>query len=339
MKPYAALTFHGKLRRLHQLAISALESYDLDHPRLEYHTFSTNLLYRVSTPSGERFILRMASPGWRTYEDLLAEALWLEALDRDTSIPVPVIHPTRSGELVVQMADPGIPKVWNASLMRWLPGRLLVHYLTPPNLEKMGALFALLHHHGASWKPPAGFTTRRFEHWLSRGEPNLLVDPQKSPAIAALPPASQAILEQLHLSVEGAYADIERSDLRVIHSDLWHENIKLYHGRLAPFDFEDTLWGFRVHDIAMAMLDLLEATDDLRYAELLASFQRGYTADLAWPADPLEPFQIGRLLWKVNWFARFRPERIPKLVEAHLPVFQLYLQSGRIIRPPAVIFE
>ena len=69
------------------------------------------------------------------------------------------------------------------------------------------------------------------------------------------------------------------------------------------FDFEDTVWGFRAHDIAMAMLDLLEDTDETRYAKLLAAFRRGYQAHLAWPDDRIEPFQIGRLLWKINWVA------------------------------------
>jgi len=50
---------------------------------------------------------------------------------------------------------------------------------------------------------------------------------------------------------------------------------------LHPFDFEDTVWGFRAHDIAMAMLDLLEATDDAQFAVLLAAFRRGYQARMA----------------------------------------------------------
>ena len=41
------------------------------------------------------------------------------------------------------------------------------------------------------------------------------------------------------------------ADLRVIHCDLWHENVKLHRGRLRPFDFEDTVWGYRLHDLAM----------------------------------------------------------------------------------------
>jgi len=82
MKPYNDLSDTGKLRRLRDLAMAALTHYDLQSPEIAYHGFETNLFYRVTTASGKRFMLRLASPGWRTFEDLLSEALWLDALHR-----------------------------------------------------------------------------------------------------------------------------------------------------------------------------------------------------------------------------------------------------------------
>jgi Ser/Thr protein kinase RdoA (MazF antagonist) len=227
-----------------------------------------------------------------------------------------------------------VTEVWNATLMSWVPGRLLGKYLTPPNLVKMGALFATLHQHGATWTPPPGFTTRRFEHWLSRGEENRIVGNRQAENLASLPSAWCELLERLHHHVEQAYAAIDRSDLRVIHCDLWHDNIKLYRGVLHPIDFEDTVWGFRAHDIAMAMLDLLEATDETRYTSLLAAFRSGYEAKMAWPVDPIEPFQIGRLLWKINWVACHQPQYFANMVERHIQVLEHYQRNGQVIRPP-----
>ncbi|TFH05003.1 MAG: hypothetical protein E4H09_02725, partial [Spirochaetales bacterium] len=120
----------------------------------------------------------------------------------------------------------------------------------------------------------------------------------------------------------------DRSDLRVIHCDLWHDNIKLHRGRLLPFDFEDTVWGFRIHDIAMAMLDLLEDTGTHRYRELLPEFRRGYESILPWPDGEMEIFQVGRLLWKVNWFARFQRQWLERFVKSHLPTFREYERTG-----------
>ena len=111
--------------------------------------------------------------------------------------------------------------------------------------------------------------------------------------------------EEMEKLVESAYAEVDRADLRVIHCDLWHDNIKLHQGSLCPLDFEDTVWGFRAHDIAMAMLDLLETVGEEQYHDLFKAFRRGYEVKMDWPGDPIGPFQVGRLLWKINWVARF----------------------------------
>jgi Ser/Thr protein kinase RdoA (MazF antagonist) len=335
VKAYSDLANAGKLRRLRNLAMTALARYDLADSQVDYFCFNTNLHYRVTTISGERFMLRLAAPGWRTFDDLRAEQMWLAALRRETAIPVPRVIPAKSGEYVLPITAPNVPQTWNTMLMSWVPGKLLGRDLTERSLEKMGALFAELHQHGAAWNPPAGFTTRRFEHWLSRGEENVIVGAGR--AVDALALRARDLLERMHQHVESAYAAIDRSDLRVIHCDLWHDNIKLYRGELYPFDFEDTVWGFRAHDIAMAMLDLLEATNDARYAVLLAAFRRGYTTHLALPAERIEPFQIGRLLWKINWVARFSPQQLTNMIERHVPVFEHYEQTGRVVRSPAVV--
>jgi Ser/Thr protein kinase RdoA (MazF antagonist) len=334
MRSYNDLSRTAKLRLLHSLAVSALAHYDLKNPEIVFHGFETNLLYRVTSGSGERFMLRLATPGWRTFEDLCSEAMWLNALIRDTALSVPKIIPARSGDYVLPLSSPSVPGIWNATLMSWVTGRLLGHYLTEPNLEKMGALFAGLHDH-------AGFTKRRFEHWLSRGEENRITGGGLSPSaraqagsLLALPSNSHEMLDRINLHVEQAYAAIDRSDLRVIHCDLWHDNIKLYQGVLHPLDFEDTVWGFRAHDIAMAMLDLMEDAGEKSYTKLLAAFQRGYKVYMPWPNDPIEPFQIGRLLWKINWVARFQPQWLSNMVERHIPVFERYQRTGKVILAP-----
>jgi Ser/Thr protein kinase RdoA (MazF antagonist) len=285
-------------------------------------------MYVVHASTGERYMLRLASPGWRTLDDLRSEAMWLEALARDTDVPAPRVIRARDGRLVVAASGDHVPDVWNATLMTWVPGRLLGRYLNRANLAKMGELFAALHDHGIAWKRPADFTTRRFEHWLSRGEPNVLLGGE-----TALPAETATVIERMHRVVEDGYASVDRDDLRVIHCDLWHDNIKLHRGTLHPFDFEDTVLGYRSHDIAMAMLDLLEDTDDERYPGLLATFRSGYEAHLAWPDEPIEPFQIGRLLWKLNWIARHQPQWLAAATENHLPVFATFEKTGRVVKP------
>lgn len=343
VKPYEALSRAGKLRRLRELAEAALAGYDLDGARVAFYGWHTNLLYRVTTADGDQYMLRIAAPGWRTLDDLRSEAMWLDALARDADAGAPRAVAARDGEMVVQASAPGV-RACHATLMTWVPGRLLGHYLTEGNLSRMGELFRRLHHHGATWQPPAGFTQRRFEHWLSRGEEDRLFGaeagagagetaPVAGGGVAELPAAWRRSLETVRGRVESAYAGLDRRDLRVIHCDLWHDNIKVHRGVLRPVDFEDTVWGFRAHDIAMAMLDLLETVGEGAYPRLLGAFRRGYGSRAEWPDDPIEPFMAGRLLWKINWVARYQPQHLARMVERHLPVFEHLERTGQVILP------
>ena len=324
-KEYNTLTRTGKIRRVGRLARAAVGQYNIDPSAIRMHGFETNLLYRVRAANGERFMLRMASPGWRTLEDLQAEAAWLQALDRDTGIGAPRVVLAANGESVLPLRGAGVPETWYATLMTWVPGTLLAHHLSCANLVKMGELFARLHLHAKSWQPPPGFSKRRFVKYLSRGEPEVLFSDE---VIQSFAQGDRAVFLRARGWVNDEYARLDRDDLRVIHCDLWHENIKLDRGRLRPFDFEDTVWGFRLHDIAMGMLDLLEDAGYSRYRDLLAAFRLGYERLLDWPDGSLEVLQVGRLMWKANYVARFHSRSLGPMVGEYGRIFRDVEQSG-----------
>ena len=327
-RDYVRLTERGKLRRIGRLATAALSRYDLSVRSMRIHCFATNLLYRVQSEAGDHFILRMAYPGWRTLEDLQAEAAWLDALRADIDIGAPVVIRSMDGDSVLPMSGFGVPDTWHASLLTWVDGRLLAHYLNPANLERMGRLFAQMHIHGKSWKPPAGFSTRRFEAFLSRGEPDVIFG---DGMIQTFREEDRQAFLLARQRVDREYASIHREDLRVIHCDLWHENIKLDHGRLRPFDFEDTVWGYRLHDIAMSMLDLLETVGAERYEALFASFRSGYERVLDWPEGDLGVLQLGRLLWMANYAARFERQTLNSLSRQYGDTFRSFERTGKVL--------
>ncbi|MCB8944860.1 MAG: phosphotransferase [Ardenticatenaceae bacterium] len=331
MKTYEQLTRLGRLRRLRGLAVNALAQYELDVCGLTLVGTATNLIYRVETADHHQFALRLAYPGWRTLTDLQAEAMWLAALARDTDICVPVVEVSREGTAVITTTVPGIDQPHYATLMRWLPGTLLGKRLTTANLYQMGELFAKMHQHGASWQPPAGFTKRKFTRFLSRGEPDVLLAEAQ---LAVYTPPQLAVFQEIRARVEAEYARLDPADLRVIHCDLWHDNIKIHHGQLCPFDFEDTVWGYRLHDMAMALLDLMEETTAEQYEVLFAAFQQGYTAHLDWPAGDMTVLQLGRLLWLNNHLARHHRQWWGETaVPFYTALFERYLASGELIRP------
>lgn len=340
MKPFMDLSQRGRMRRLPALAVAALPRFGLVGALCRLLSFSTNAIFAVQTRAGQRLVLRIASLGWRTLTDLQSEAMWLEALARDTDLCTPRVIRSVDGEAVVTMQTDWTPAPLNITLTTFLPGVLMGKRLTETNLKNMGALFARLHQHGKMWQPPAGFSRRTFDHFLSRGEPNVLIDDPSSRGKAANSTQTEdlnqpaALPLQLAIDrVEREYASLDRADLRVIHCDLWHDNIKVHRGELCPFDFEDTIWGFRLHDIAMAMLDLREDTYEARYARLLGCFREGYEALLDWPAGNLDALQAGRILWRMNHIKRQSIDYYEKTLPFHITLMQHFLDHDRLIAP------
>ncbi|MBN1249003.1 MAG: phosphotransferase, partial [Anaerolineae bacterium] len=275
MTPFSALTDRGKARRLRYVALAALAQYDVEIAQLELVGLFTNALFRLRTPSGASYAVRLCAPAWRTDTDILSEIMWLEALAQEPKIAAPVPVRARHGEAFVSVAADNVPGPNRCVVMSWLPGTPLGRQLSEANLAKMGALFARLHTHGAAFVPPEGFTTRRMTSYIARDEPDLLFE---GGAISTGTARAQEILRRTRDAVARAFADLyaDPAGLCVIHNDLWHDNIKIYGGRLQPLDFEDTIWGYPVQDIAMALQDLMTDVAPDHFEPYVNAFRHGY---------------------------------------------------------------
>ena len=339
MKPFEQLTIRGRLKRLRSLAIDALKHYDFDVRQVRLVGRFTNTLFRVSTVDGGAFALRVCTPGWRTDTDLQSEALWLNALASDPEIGAPRILPARDGRLIVISDAAGVPEPRRCILMSWLPGIPLGKRLNQDNLIKMGVLFARLHRFSRGFMPPAGFTQRRMDRIFARGEPDVLFGKEFE---SAFTPENRVVFERTRQQVETTCANLyaDPAGLIVIHNDLWHDNIKLYRGRLYPFDFEDTVWGYPVQDIAMALQDLMSDTSASEFEGLQAAFRHGYESLEAWPESytgQIDTLRAGRLLWVANYVARFEQPYLAKHIERVAPLLQHYLETGTLRKLEKVI--
>jgi Ser/Thr protein kinase RdoA (MazF antagonist) len=331
MKQYEQLTYHGKVRRLRQVAFNALDCYDLRVQRLSLAGWYTNVMFRVDSSDGKRSMLRLCAPGWRTENDLRSEVAWLNSLALEPHIHAPQPQPAKDGQYLVRAQAPGMMELLFV-LMSWVPGKPLGSQLSEANLHKMGVLFARMHNHGEAFEPPEGFTTRKMDRVLARGEADVLFASEHASSFSI---ESRAIFEQVRLRVEETYAKRYGGSQRpiVIHHDLWHDNIHLYRGELYPLDFEDTVWGFPVQDIAMAMQDLMDDVPTERYEPLLEAFRTGYTGLRAWPeayTSEMDTFRAGRMLWTANWHANWHAQMLPKLIAGMTPWLANFLETGKL---------
>ena len=331
MKPFYQLTRRGKARRLRRLAINALQQYDLAVAEVRLVGAYTNTNYRVRAIDRRAYLLRVCTPGWRTLTDLQSEAMWLQALHRDTDIGAPVPLPARNGDLVVRAGASGVPDPHHCTVTSWIPGSLLGTKLTQANVLKMGVLFSQLHEASTDFTPPSNFTRRRMDNLYAREEEDVLFS---DPCRDAFTPRTGDVLGRTLDRVRAAFAD--PTGLRVIHNDLHHDNIKVDRGRLRPLDFEDTIWGYPVQDIAMALQDLMMDVPPGAYEPLQDAFRAGYERMCPWPeAHPgqIDTFRAGRLIWVANYVARYQRKYLQEHLEWTARLLEPYLETGALRRP------
>jgi Ser/Thr protein kinase RdoA (MazF antagonist) len=332
MRAFERLTKQGKARRLRRLAMTALDGYELEVANVRLIGVHTNILFRVGTVGGEKYVIRICQPGWRTATDLRSEVMWLQDLSCNTDIGAPVPQFTRNGEPFVEVSVAGVPEPRRCVVTSWIPGASLEDQLTEENLYKMGALFARLHAHSADFSPPPGFTRRKMDRVLARGEADTLFGPACNDAFT---PRSRDILERTSERVDHAFEQLyaDPTHMRVIHNDLWHGNIKAHRGVLRPLDFEDTIWGYPVQDIAMALHDLMVDVASERYEPLQRAFHQGYESLCPWPehrAGQIDTFRAGRMLWIANYVACFERQHLRRHVDGLATVFERFLDTDMI---------
>ncbi len=332
MKAFDQLTDRGRARRLRKLAINALGRYEFEVSDVRLVGVRDNALFRVRTAGGLSHIIRVCKPGWRSSVDLRSEVVWLRALGRDTDIGVPEPQADRNGNFIVKAWAEGVPGACHCVVTSWIPGVLLGNRLTEANLLKMGALFARLHEHAADFAPPKDFTRRRMDAVYVCGERQVLFGDSCRDAFT---PRARDIFEQCRGKIDQAFERLyaDPAGLRVIHNDLHHNNIKIHRGRLRPFDFEFTMWGYPVQDLAVALGGLMDRTSGDGFESFKRVFRAGYESIIEWPESyegQVDAFLAGRMLWAANYVAQFERESLGEHVDCLAPQFERFLETGTI---------
>ncbi|MEN8234584.1 MAG: phosphotransferase [Actinomycetota bacterium] len=280
MKPFDQLTEGGRNRRLRKLALAALGEYDLDVATLRFLGRHSNSLFRLTAVDGSRYVVRVGinGPVAHPASQVEAEAAWIEALARDTSITVPEPIRNRAGSPVTTVAIDGVPDERNVVVFRWLDGRISDTTVSPAAMRAIGTVAARLHLHAATWKPPQPFAALSHDRVFPYDEPVVLFDGDHG---GLLSPSRTAIFRE---AADRATVAIDRlsavEPMRVVHGDLHRWNVKIQRGIAAPFDFEDLLWGWPAQDIAITFY---YQWSDARFRELNDAFRAGYETVAPWP--------------------------------------------------------
>jgi Ser/Thr protein kinase RdoA (MazF antagonist) len=285
-------------------------AYNVPDARLTPIGHLYNHTFRLETPSGERYLLRICHPRRTAPEDVRSELQWLIALRRDTGVGVPEPVENREGVLVTVVSDEGVPQPRLCVLYRWLPGRFLSpRTLTASHLFQVGELIACLQNHAAQWKPPAGFTRRRVDNLNPLRQDRddrfeaAVADRAVREVAAVGRPDEGAVVATAIRRIWATLQDLGEGPevFGLIHGDLHQGNYLFHHGGVGAIDFDDCGYGHWLYDLAVTLSGLRRHPDSPTLREALLAGYRRHRALSADQEQCLGAFLALRALQDVLW--------------------------------------
>ncbi len=321
----------------------ALQQYDLDQPELCFLGHSDNITFRVETPGGALYLLRLHRPalkywvGIRQIPDAIASELaWLDALAGEGGFAVQKPVRTRAGELVTTIAVENGDRI-PVTLLTWLEGQ----HFSPAapeaaqQVERFGALLARMHAFATGWTPPAGFIRPQYDldHFrrvfarLLRGVDLGVFSEEISWTLRA---ASQAMLVELEALPDGP------EHWGMVHADLHVGNFlvgcDLGDALIIPIDFSFCGFGHYLFDVSVCLSGGLKSS-------LVPAFMAGYRSVRALPVADLRAVEAYALTGRLSYYAyqidntAERPwlqRRIPEVVQNEV---------SRFLRGQPILFD
>jgi Ser/Thr protein kinase RdoA (MazF antagonist) len=287
MKPFEELSYLGQIRRMRQLAQTALNAYGLSDVRFKFIRQAGNTLFRVNeanptlTTKTElytqgQYMLRIHQPNYQTTEAIELELAWLAAMCRDANLPVPEPISTLNGDLLGQVSTPGIPGQRNCSLLRWVKGRSIRKDAQSHHYRAQGQMMARLHNHATHWPSPPGLTKRQYD-WDGLFRDDVGEGLPASEAWSLLPQEYIKPFEGVTREVKQVMDEWGKGPdvYGLIHADLGLDaNVLFWGGEARAIDFDDSGFGYYVYDLSLALEHCQENKSLPQFREALLD---GYT--------------------------------------------------------------
>lgn len=294
----------------------ALTEWPLMARQLKLASRSENVVLKVATED-RSYALRIHRPGYNTREELNAEVLWEQALNRD-GIVTPAHVPTHTGDYYTHLKLGN--ESYDVGLIEWFPGELLSERIQTADVDEalsyfadLGVLLGRLHEHAATWQPPTPLSRRTWDAGGLVGLDPLWGQFWKSDALTA---SQQQLCFDVRARLHGTLSafSMDRQSYGLIHADLHPRNV-LIDGpagkhTLSAIDFDDCGYSFYAYDIAVALGEFQDHPLSDRFRAALLS---GYASVRELPGleNQLPVLLLVRQLITIGWMTA-RPEVVPR---------------------------
>lgn len=303
----------GLARTLQDRACEALAQWHATPQQPRLLKYRENAVFKVQL-DGKAAALRLHRPGYHGIAALSSELAWVAELARKgMNVPSPLSTP--DGRTFVELPATAELGIQYADIMSWIDGRPLgetgVPFTDTPDrlaaiFTTIGATMADLHNLSDNWSSPSGFARPAWNADGLLGEGPLWGRFWDCDGLSS---EQRLLLGVLRRRLRIALDRLQDRDLDygLIHADLVRENIFVDGDTVAFIDFDDAGFGWRMFDVATA---LLKNRREPHYDRIVAALVAGYRqkrqlsgADLA----TLPFFLVLRSLTYIGWIAE-RPE-------------------------------
>ena len=224
---------------------------EVDGARARLINYSENHTFQLDTPARGSFTLRIHRTGYQSRGSVESELAWLQALLRDTALPVPEPIPGRNGQ-VLQCFETGQGERM-AVLFRHIPG-------SEPQPDDdlnglfvtLGAYAATMHNHVTTWQRPPAFERQVWQAATILDSDGLWGDWRMAPGVGS---HNRPVLDRLDSALWLRLAAYGTSPDRygLIHADMRLGNLLVDGDKVTLIDFDDCGFCWFAYDFAAAI--------------------------------------------------------------------------------------
>jgi Ser/Thr protein kinase RdoA (MazF antagonist) len=278
---------------------------------------SENHTFLVENAAGQAFSLRVHRPGYQSRASIQSELAWLQALRRDTGLPVAEPIPGRDGQLLQAFKQPdGQPRL--AVLFAFAAGQ---EPRPDGDLEELfvtlGGFAARMHQQVIAWQQPAGFVRQLWSAETILAADGLWGDWRIAPGVT---PPIRSVLDRLDTALRRDLAAYGTAPERfgLIHADMRLGNLLVDGDAVTLIDFDDCGFCWFAYEFAAA-ISFHETHASV--PGLKAAWLKGYCAIRSLSAIDIAAMETMVLLRRMALLAWVGSHNETNLAQTHAPGF------------------
>jgi Ser/Thr protein kinase RdoA (MazF antagonist) len=299
------LSEEEQVARLRRLAQRSLAAWGEAGASVDLIKYRENAVFRVVTENGQKSVLRIHRPNYRSNDHIRSEVAWMRSL-AESDVPTPDVLPTTSGDVLTVLGSDELDQPRQCDRIAWVEGEPLGSLEHGVDLEEralrqtyevVGDLAARLNEHASSWTKPASFVRPSWDIAALIGpnptfgrfwELDVLTHEQREILLRAK--------ETVHDRLVGLGPPSQ-----LIHGDLIPDNVLTDSMHLRIIDFDDCGWSWCAFELATSVFPLLVSGG---FETGLAAYLSGYRRRRVFPDHELAllpELLVARALSYLGW--------------------------------------